>query len=392
MLKRLQKLLMLFGMVALLGAAGCGGGDTVAADQNGGAGGGSGTLSGSVRDAFTGNPRSGVAVTVLSGSSVVMATTTDINGDYSMPIPVGNNYSALFVADGYVAVDYASISISADVTQFLEAILQIDNTHLGLGDVLGTIVDAFSGAAISGASLSVREGINTRSGTVLMTSTTDVFGDYAFIDLAAGNYTVAVHTVGFTTRYFSVLSLGGFTLSNQNSSVTPLLATGETRIVLSWGSTPSDLDSHLTGPTSSNSSNRFHVYFGAPTTAGANLDLDDISSFGPETTTITQQVAGVYRFSVHNFSNTGSVGNAALALSNARVEVFQGNVGVTAFNVPNRTGTLWTVFEINGTTITPINTMVDHIGSSGSITKPRSVPADAALIENASRTEKAVTR
>jgi len=40
------------------------------------------------------------------------------------------------------------------------------------------------------------------------------------------------------------------------------------------------------------------------------------------------------------------------------VRVYRGSNLVASFNVPSNTGgTLWTVFEMNGDTITPINTM-----------------------------------
>ncbi|HXX81993.1 MAG TPA: hypothetical protein VEI46_10625, partial [Thermodesulfovibrionales bacterium] len=90
----------------------------------------------------------------------------------------------------------------------------------------------------------------------------------------------------------------------------------------------------------------------------AVLDHDDTDSFGPETTTIVQQFSGVYRFYVHDFTNGGNTSSTALSNSGAQVKVYQGNTLVATFNVPtNQMGTVWTVFELNGSTITPINTI-----------------------------------
>jgi hypothetical protein len=88
------------------------------------------------------------------------------------------------------------------------------------------------------------------------------------------------------------------------------------------------------------------------------LDHDDVSSFGPETTTIARQNSGVYKFFVHDFTNGGDPNSTALSNSGAQVKVYQGNNLVATFNVPTgQAGTVWTVFELNGSTITPINTI-----------------------------------
>jgi hypothetical protein len=67
---------------------------------------------------------------------------------------------------------------------------------------------------------------------------------------------------------------------------------------------------------------------------------------------------------VHNYSNRSSAagdgdaaGRMALANSGARVQLF-GSTGLLAeFTVPNAEGTLWTVFTLDGETITPVNSM-----------------------------------
>ncbi len=54
--------------------------------------------------------------------------------------------------------------------------------------------------------------------------------------------------------------MGGITAANQNATVSTTLSLDQVRIVLEWGAAPRDLDSHLTGSTSSGST--FHIYFG----------------------------------------------------------------------------------------------------------------------------------
>ena len=142
------------------------------------------------------------------------------------------------------------------------------------------------------------------------------------------------------------------------------MSSGEIRIKLTWGATPSDLDAHLTGPAPDGT--RFHLYWiHAPNHGGVspwpeyiNLDLDDMSSDGPETITIAQQIPGVYRFSVHDYTNSLSSSSTALSNSGAQVRVEKGENLIETFYVPsNQEGTLWTVFEIDGVTMIPINEM-----------------------------------
>jgi uncharacterized protein YfaP (DUF2135 family) len=76
--------------------------------------------------------------------------------------------------------------------------------------------------------------------------------------------------------------------------------------VLYWGELPSDLDSHLVGPDVSGE--KFHIYYSnmsyySNDVKMADLDLDDVSSYGPETTTIYSPTDGMYAFYVHNYTD-----------------------------------------------------------------------------------------
>ncbi|HYR33519.1 MAG TPA: carboxypeptidase regulatory-like domain-containing protein, partial [Burkholderiales bacterium] len=77
-----------------------------------------------------------------------------------------------------------------------------------------------------------------------------------------------------------------------------IMPTAGMTIRLTWGSSPSDLDSHLKGP------NNVHLSYqnrGSLTAAPfAGLDVDDTSSFGPEVITITRLTQGVHEYFVHN--------------------------------------------------------------------------------------------
>lgn len=130
------------------------------------------------------------------------------------------------------------------------------------------------------------------------------------------------------------------------------------RIVLEWGAAPRDLDSHLIGSTSNG--NTFHIYYGDKkysegNTIIADLDLDDTTSYGPETTTIYNPIEGTYTFYVYNFS-----GSPDMSESGASVKVYTDNTNEPqyVFNIPiNKSGRYWTVFKYNSKTrkITPVN-------------------------------------
>ena len=118
------------------------------------------------------------------------------------------------------------------------------------------------------------------------------------------------------------------------------------RIVLNWGASPNDLDSHLVFEDE-------HIYFdrkNGSTSANANLDVDDTDSFGPETITIEKKHVGTtYVYAVHDFINRADTSSIYLAHSNAKVLVYIGQSLVRSYYVPkNAKGNLWTVFRITG--------------------------------------------
>jgi hypothetical protein len=131
-------------------------------------------------------------------------------------------------------------------------------TRSGVGTVGGNIINAFTGQGIENAKISIRRGINTTTGDFVSTILSNPNGIYN-TDLPSGNYTAEVTCDGYSIGYFNLISIGDMVQDNQNGTITPVIPDGQTRIILTWGPIPSDLDSHLTGP--STDSNRFHVYF-----------------------------------------------------------------------------------------------------------------------------------
>ena len=114
------------------------------------------------------------------------------------------------------------------------------------------------------------------------------------------------------------------------------------RIVLTWGKNPPDLDSHLAYPDN-------HIYFDSKLGTQANLDVDDTSSYGPETITINQKQAGKkYLYAVHNYYNGISPDSNALGNSGATVNVYIGQTLVRTYHAtPQSIGNIWVVFGID---------------------------------------------
>lgn len=131
--------------------------------------------------------------------------------------------------------------------------------------------------------------------------------------------------------------------------------------ILTWGDTPRDLDSHLSGMVNGNS---YHVYYGNKSYSYdgitiASLDWDDTSSYGPETITLTwTENNGNCSYYVYDFTNRGNSNSIALSYSSAKVVVYKGNTLLNTYNVPiGFSGTTWNVFSINNGDLTTINTI-----------------------------------
>ena len=163
------------------------------------------------------------------------------------------------------------------------------------------------------------------------------------------------------------------------------------RIVTKWGTTPSDLDSHLTGPAVSGNS-RFHTYYSARNyyidgsysstnlkDYAAELDYDVTSSYGPEITTIHRYTPGDYYFYVHNYTNKSSTSSTAMSTSGVMVSIYHGSSNtfyklddgtIARFTIPSsQIATLWKVCKINidsagNVTITKLDTYSNHSDSS----------------------------
>jgi len=236
----------------------------------------------------------------------------------------------------------------------------VRDKYAGTGTVSGTVKNAVDRSEVKGLSIKIREGINSTKGRIVAETVTSKGGRYS-VDLPGGNYTAEVSGDIYIKDYFDIVSIGGTVTDNQNAIATPVIKKDQTRIVLTWGDSPEDLDSHLTGTLPDNTS--FHTYYSKMIVslegkAYAVLELDDSHGYGPETTTIFEETDGTYTFYVHNYSARSKTSDKSLSNSGARVKVYRGDSLIATFNVPvNQEGNLWTVFSMKNGIIKPINRM-----------------------------------
>ncbi len=229
-----------------------------------------------------------------------------------------------------------------------------------------TVSDAITGAAISGATI-------TASG---QTATTGSSGTTTLTHLPTNTeITVTVTASGYSSQTSQVfMECGesqsqGFALLSDSAGLQ-----GDIKVILTWGENPRDLDSHITGPMT-DGDDRFHVYYSnknncssAPcdSTVPAWLDVDDTSSYGPETVSIQKRsdgtfMAGTYKYYVHHYSGTSDIPS-----SGAMVKIYKGGTEIRSFSPPSTTAAVtddwvWSVFSMDVTasgsvSITPVNT------------------------------------
>ncbi len=307
-----------------------------------------GTLDGYVYD-INGNPIPNASIIVRPNETIDLTVTSNANGYFEATLDK-DTYSVEIVVDGYIPYT-STIEIKENELTTINAVLVQD----GKGVVTGNVVSATSALVLEGVELNVRSGFNSESGNILAYATTNEFGEYIF-ELDAGYYTIEMIYEGYTTGYVNALvSANNTTITN--GSLSPLMTNNTYRVVLTWGAYPTDLDSHLEGLAPDGA--YYHIYYNdqnAYDYSGnhiANLDVDDTTSYGPETTTFLVDTDGSYLFYVHRYSS------GSLPDSGAVVEVYNGDRIIATYNIDSSVSssyTYWNVFTIQNGIFQTLNT------------------------------------
>lgn len=272
----------------------------------------------------------------------------------------------------------------------METFLLIVGQEGELGTAGGKITNAMTGNGIAEANISVRTGWNNSDkGDVIATSQTDVNGNYS-LTLPLGNYTLTVSKEGYITGPVNIIVQQGIT-SDQNGSISPIISGDDYRIVLTWGQNPRDLDSHVSGTLSNGYD--FHVYYSHKSQFDGeieicNLDVDDTTSYGPETITLKATESTPYYYYIHHFAGSGNISN-----SEAIIKVYQGSELVAKINVPTDQGSglYWNVFAIvdgklilkNTITPTPDTSYANNTASTFSMSRMAAVSEEEMMVAEA---------
>jgi hypothetical protein len=335
-----------------------------------------GTVTGIVIDPATGAAIAGAVVERAGGPS----TTTDSSGAFTLGGLVPGDDLQLSSSGGYVPVVFYDVSVRLGQTLYLGELPMASSSGSG-GTISASVVNALDDSPVVGATVSVFADINApstdpNSGVAIPAAvaqaTTDAQGNATFANISPGTYTYLVTAPGFSFTRKVVVSIDGASLSTR-IALAPVVAGDGVgiRVVLTWGDcqggvsnlVPCDLDSHMTGPGAS-ADDRFHVaYFNASYLSGqdtvAVLDNDATDGLGPETVTLRPSTSGVYKYYVHNYTDAADSLSTRLNSARARVDVYKGTSLIATFFPPaNNQGVLWAVFQIDGSTITPVNEMI----------------------------------
>lgn len=277
---------------------------------------------------------------------------TDGDGQFELMLPEGQ-YTLMAYAEGYIPGVLNNINVSNGQVNYLEWVKLVRDDGTTLQAVAkGKITNAINGSSIPDVTMTFKS-VFTQQETVIKT---DSNGNYSAI-LPVGYYDVSLSKEGFIPASFNVGVSSDMASKSQNTTMSPVLDGDEYRIVLTWGQNPSDLDSHITGKTSSGSN--FHVYYSNKNAYDgdkriANLDVDDTTSYGPETITLNPTTTGVYKYYVYHFS-----GSESIAKSGAQVKVYRGNTLIKTYNAPTDQGDsrYWNVFTLENGVMTDVNTI-----------------------------------
>lgn len=324
---------------------------------------------GNVKDAQTGEP-------IIDAKIIAVATEglgggigySDGSGNYDVKINRAV-YTVSVFADGYKSYTVENVDLSSwfEMNHYMETVYLTPfagESEDQSGYASGKITNALTGEAIEGVRIKFRSGSNNKTGSYVQTVagldielTTDSTGKYYTAALPAGNYTLEASKEGFVAEYINILSGNSSICENQNGSLMPVLQEGVTRIVLTWDENPRDLDSHVSGTLSNG--NTFHVYYGHKSQydgdiEACNLDVDDTTSYGPETITIKETTKQPYYYYIYNFAGSGT-----LSTSGAQIKVYREDRLVGTFNVPVNQGNerYWNVFAVVDGNIVVKNTM-----------------------------------
>lgn len=301
-----------------------------------------GQISGIVH-AINSTPLAGAELTVQSGNTTIGTTTSNEDGVFTLANLVAGFHQLTISAEGYQSYT-RNIQIQENtITHLSRALMLTPEQQEEKATLYIQAVNAQDPSeTIDDALITLYFGadqINNDSYLVSYYS-----GEGFPLNLPLGQYTLVLSAEGYApvTRVIDITQIDTNDINIPLSLSDSVDQAGDTaRIVLTWGRTPSDLDSHLL-------TDYGHVYFSNKNMEGVNLDVDDTSSYGPETVTIDPlSTLTPYRYYIYNYSRSGTFTESEASIT----LYYQGNI--RTFYPPVGSGYYWHVFDINNGQIVP---------------------------------------
>ena len=171
-----------------------------------------GSLSGTVKDAVTGNTLTGATVTVLQGSTVIKTGTSGTLGAFTITDLAPGNYTVTTAFTNYQTLSSSVTIVSGQTTTLNPSLQPLP------GNISGTVTNSQTSLALVGATVSVS------NSTTSVSTTTNSSGNYSLTGLTPGSYTFTVSLTNFVAVSQSITIPSNATLT-QNVALTPQVGT-----------------------------------------------------------------------------------------------------------------------------------------------------------------------
>jgi len=313
----------------------------------------------------------GYNVNIFLDGEMLGSTKTNADGTFQLEVEFQPNRT-------YVLEVYSPESMSSDTapravvlkkdsaatieeTNLNFSDIELVNKTLQQGEMIVDLKNAVTGASVFDYNLTVGSFIYDLVDNVRVLTAQD-----ATKTLPHGLYIVQAQKDGFIGTGVSLCKVNQL---RDNSCVVTMmpegyLATGGLSAVLTWDADPADLDSHVL-KYDANNNLLCHTYYSNQSSCGTEglLDLDDTSSYGPETIKMEQVDANSnYIYAVHHYRGNGSISST----SKAKVTVTFADGTLRTFNAPSSgEGRYWKVFEVKDGKVIPCssNCLVDDVSN-----------------------------
>jgi hypothetical protein len=212
-----------------------------------------------------------------------------------------------------------------------------DSQCVNTFNISGNVKDYMTALPLSGVTVEAKD----QSSNVVKSAVTGADGNYLLSDVPALiNYNVIASKTGYSNGDSGIFSLNGDKVFNFNIAGAGLQ--GAARFQLTWGASPSDLDSHL-------KFNSIHISYLNKIEGGSSLDKDDINSYGPENIRIETLISGAtYKYFIYDYTHRSNCGSGNF--NEAKVEIYNsGGVKVKEYISSHTGDCYWYVFDMDDT-------------------------------------------